>query len=75
MEGGRLYMDSASSYRALTGYVHEFVNRRCFRTVDSMLDELPKLIAIDEETNHQIVHMLCFGKADCPAYQPLDPRA
>jgi ISXO2-like transposase domain len=24
--GSRLYTDSASSYRALTGYVHEFVN-------------------------------------------------
>jgi len=24
--GSRLYTDSASSYRAVTGYVHEFVN-------------------------------------------------
>ena len=28
--GSRLYTDSASSYRALAGYVHDFVNhRRC----------------------------------------------
>ena len=40
-----------------------------------MLDESPKLIAIDEKTNHQVVHTLCLGKADCPAYQPLDTRA
>src|SRR5207249_6058353 len=48
---------------------------RCFRAVDAMLDESPKLIAIDEKTNHQVVHMLCLGKADGPAYQPLDPCA
>jgi hypothetical protein len=28
-----------------------------------MSDEEPKLIAIDEEANHQIVHGDCFGKA------------
>ena len=49
--------------------------RRCFRPVDSMLDGAPKLIAIDEKTNHHVVHMLCLGKADGPAYQPLDPCA
>jgi hypothetical protein len=40
-----------------------------------MLDGSPKLIAIDEQPNHQVVHMLCLRKADRPAYQPLDPRA
>jgi hypothetical protein len=40
-----------------------------------MLDGSPKLIAIDEQPNHQIVHMLCLRKADRPAYQPLDPCA
>jgi hypothetical protein len=29
--------------------------RRCFRVVDSVLDEAPKLIAIGEEANRQIV--------------------
>jgi hypothetical protein len=27
-KGSRLYTDSASSYRALTGYMHDFVNHR-----------------------------------------------
>jgi hypothetical protein len=40
-----------------------------------MLDGSPKLIAIDEQPNHQVVHGRRLGKADCPAYQPLDPRA
>jgi hypothetical protein len=40
-----------------------------------MSDGSPKLIAIDEETNHQVVHALCLGKADRPTYQPPDPRA
>jgi len=38
-----------------------------------MSDGSPKLIAIDEETNHHVVHALGLGKADRPAYQPLDP--
>src|SRR5215470_8837111 len=48
---------------------------RCFRAVDAMLDESPKLIAIDEQPNHQVVHMLCLRKTDRPTDQPLDPRA
>src|SRR5215475_7576424 len=36
---------------------------RCFKAVDSMSDEESKLIAIDEEANHQIVHGDRFGKA------------
>ena len=31
-----------------------------------------KLIAIDEQPNHQIVHSRCFGKADRAAYEPLN---
>jgi hypothetical protein len=38
-----------------------------------MSEESPKLIAIDEETDHQIVHGCRFGKANCAAYEPLDP--
>src|SRR5499427_698879 len=45
----------------------------CFRAVDSMSDEEPKLIAIDEEANHQIVHGDRFGKANGTAHQPFDP--
>jgi hypothetical protein len=36
-----------------------------------MLEGKPKLVAIDEETNHQIVHGRRFGKADCAAHQTL----
>jgi hypothetical protein len=46
---------------------------RCFRAVDSMSDGSPKLIASDEQPNHQGVHAFRLGKADRPAYQPLDP--
>jgi hypothetical protein len=38
-----------------------------------MSDEEPKLIAIDEEANHQIVHGDRFGKANGAAHQPFDP--
>ena len=38
-----------------------------------MSDEEPKLIAIDEEANHQIMHMFCFGETDRATHQPLDP--
>ena len=40
-----------------------------------MLDGSPKLIAIDEQPNHQVMHTLCLRKTDRPADQPLDPRA
>src|SRR5215510_15041106 len=55
--------------------IRSFTIRRCFRAVDSMLDKSPKLIAIAEESKHQVVHMLCLGKTDRPADQPLDARA
>ena len=38
-----------------------------------MSDEEPKLIAIDEETNDQIVHRRRFGKAHRAAHEPLNP--
>jgi len=40
-----------------------------------MSDRYPKLIPIDKEPNHQIVHVFGLGKTDRPAHQPLDPRA
>ena len=40
-----------------------------------MSDRHSKLIPINEEANHQIVHGRRLGKTDCPAHQPLDPRA
>ena len=39
-----------------------------------MLDYRPKLVAIDEEADHQIVHGRCFGKTNRPAYKAFDPR-
>ena len=47
--------------------------RRCFRAVDCMSDEEPKFIAIDEETDHQIVHRRRFGKTTRATHQALDP--
>lgn len=39
-----------------------------------MSEESPKLIAIEEEADHQSVHGGRFGKANRAAYEPLDPR-
>src|SRR6266568_9594455 len=47
--------------------------RRCRKGVDLVLDRYPKLIAIDEETNDQIVHRRRFGKADRATHETLDP--
>ena len=38
-----------------------------------MSDEEPKLIAIDEEANHQIVHGDRFRKANGTTYKPFHP--
>src|SRR5215510_15944052 len=38
-----------------------------------MLEGSPKLIAIDEEADHEILQAVCLGKTDCAAYEPLDP--
>ena len=37
-----------------------------------MLDCDPKLVAIDEEANHQIVHGRRFRKANSTTHEPLD---
>ena len=52
----------------------EMLGGRCFRAVDSISEETSKLIAIDEETNHQIVHRCRFGKTNRAADKSLDPR-
>ena len=46
---------------------------RCFRAVDPLSDGSSKLIAIDEETNHQIMHGRRFGKANRATHETLDP--
>jgi hypothetical protein len=40
-----------------------------------MSDGSSKLIAIDEETEHEIVHGRRFGKTDRATHEPLDPHA
>jgi len=40
-----------------------------------MLEGSPKLIAIDEEADHQIMHGCRLGKANRAAYKPLDPSS
>jgi hypothetical protein len=40
-----------------------------------VLKRYPKLIAIDEEANHQIVHGRRFGKANGAPDEPFDPGA
>ena len=35
--------------------------------------EPSKLVPIDEEPDHQIVHVFRLGKTDCAAHKPLNP--
>ena len=49
-----------------------FDTRRCSKGVDLVLDGYPKLVAIDEEADHQIVHRRCFGKTNRTTYETLD---
>ena len=46
---------------------------RCSKGVDLVLDGYPKLVAIDEESDHQIVHGRRFGKANRAAHETLNP--
>ena len=39
-----------------------------------MSEEESKLITIDEETNHEIVHRGRFRKANRATHEPFDPR-
>ena len=39
-----------------------------------MLDGYPKLVAIDEEPDHEIVHRRRLGKADRATDEPFNPR-
>jgi hypothetical protein len=47
--------------------------RRCHKGVDHGSDESPKLISIDEQPNHEIVHALRLGEAQRTADESLDP--
>ena len=50
-----------------------WVDRRCFRAVDPLSDGEPELIAIDEESSHEIVHRRRFGKANGATHETLNP--
>ena len=47
--------------------------RRCSKGVDPVLDCAPKLVAIDEEADHKIVHGRRLGKAYRTAHEPFNP--
>src|SRR5215813_9479974 len=47
---------------------------RCSKGVDLVLDGYPKLVAIDEEPDHEIVHSRRLGKADRATDEPFNPR-
>jgi transposase-like protein len=59
--GSRLYTDSASSYRALQGYVHAFVNHTKKGNVSDLhlmgLNPQAKFVPIDEQTDDKIMHL------------------
>jgi hypothetical protein len=46
---------------------------RCRKGVDYGSDEPPKLVPIDEQPNHEIVHVLRLGEAQRAADEALDP--
>src|SRR5262249_2077304 len=75
--GWRLRCNSSAGQLSLANGVHDFNtrDRRCFTAVDPVLDGYPKLVAIAEEANHQIVHGRRFSKANRTAHEPLDPRS
>ena len=50
-----------------------YQRRRCRKGVDSVLDCYPKLVAIDEQADHQVVHGRRFGKANGTTHETLDP--
>jgi hypothetical protein len=53
--------------------VQSYRQGRCFKGVDPRLESDSKLVPIDKEANHQIVHRGRFGKAQCAPDEPLDP--
>ena len=46
---------------------------RCLIGVDHGSDEPFKLVPIDEQPNHEIVHALRLGEAQCATHEPFDP--
>ena len=46
---------------------------RCLTGVDSRSKELSEFVAIDEESNYEIVHALRLGETNRASDEPLDP--
>jgi hypothetical protein len=67
--------DALEVHRGLSSELDEMWSYgRCFRSVDSSSDSYPKFVAVDEETQHEIMHRGRFGKTDRTTHEPLDPR-
>jgi hypothetical protein len=64
--------DVAHRYQVGHKRVYECIRRRCLTGVDSRSKGLSKFVSIDEESNHEIGHVLCLGEANCAAYETLD---
>ena len=47
--------------------------KKMFHMCWALSDGSSKLIPIDEQPNHQIVHLFCLGKANGATHEPLDP--
>ena len=62
MTGGREGAMEDLKERTIRGGFAKICTRRCFKGVDPVLDGYPKLVAIDEEADHQVVHRRRFGK-------------
>jgi hypothetical protein len=77
--GSRLYTDSASSYRALKGYMHAFVNHTQKGSVSDLhfigLDPQAEFIPIDKQSEDNVMHLNGLGKADRLTHQTFDPGA
>src|SRR5437870_13760410 len=46
---------------------------RCLTGVDTGSQGLSEFIAINKESDHEIMHALCLGEAQRAANEPLDP--
>ena len=55
--------------------ISSILRGRCFRAVDCMSDEEPQCIAMDEQTDHKIVHAFRLCTAHGTMYETLDAGA
>jgi hypothetical protein len=60
------------SFHNLNGYTSESLAEDVSEVL-ALSKGVSKLIPIDEQPYHQIVHLFCLGKANCTTHQTLDP--